>query len=249
MYFYVSTSVIDRDDLTLQEKMACVVIARYANQPAFEGLLSVDILALKMGVDSKEAKVALEGLMKKGMIERESVERLEPHHSNVLKNNASAAAASFEPIVESVDKKDIEEEKPVTSDDVKAIFEEVVSKRQALILFELAGRNLTTLKSVYEKTKAKDPFDVIEALADALQGIDSEDDNESDTRVADESGTRSVEESSGHELLSSVETESLFEELEKKAVATQDPTSGHKVNTQINLGRIKSLYQKQQNKK
>ncbi len=67
-WFEVDNSVVDRDDLTVYEKMACVVLARYAGKPEFNNLLSMDIIAVKMGVSTKRALEAMEGLQAKGLL-------------------------------------------------------------------------------------------------------------------------------------------------------------------------------------
>jgi hypothetical protein len=260
VYFYLAASVVDRDDLTLQEKMACVVMARYANQQAFDGLLSIDILALKMGVSTPEAKKAFDGLINKGMIERESFEKSTVTPTNILKNDHHSKSAHFDEIPESPSAKSstltvnpVEvEKKEVTSDQIQAIFDEVVSKRQALILFELANRDIDELKRVYHKIKDSDVFDVIDALADSLQGIEHPKVAKPEVKPITDFNQVTKEtprEETSEELITDKESDLLLEELEKQAATSFESPTGQKVNTQINLGRIKSLYQKQQIKK
>ncbi len=67
-YFNISTAVVDRTDLTIYEKMACVVMARYANRSQFEGLLNIAVIADKMGVTPAMAQKALDQLVQKGLL-------------------------------------------------------------------------------------------------------------------------------------------------------------------------------------
>ncbi len=68
MYFNLAESIVDRLDLSIEEKMACVVLARYANNPAFEGLITLSVIAKKMAVEEVRARQALLSLREKGLI-------------------------------------------------------------------------------------------------------------------------------------------------------------------------------------
>ncbi len=67
-YFNISTQIVDRTDLTIYEKMACVVMARYANRSQFDGLLNIAVIADKMGVTQAMAQKALDQLVEKGLL-------------------------------------------------------------------------------------------------------------------------------------------------------------------------------------
>lgn len=177
MYFLVGNAIVDRDDLTIYEKMACVVLARYAGQDAFHDLINLEVLARKMGTGVDQARKAIDLLTQKGMILKENSERI----------MANAKAVTFETFDEKPEDVPVPEDAPepervkapkrvleqeVTSEDVMAIFDEVLTKRQALILFELASRNLETLKNAYEVVRETHPFDLVEALSDYLQKKD-----------------------------------------------------------------------------
>ncbi|MGB3368686.1 MAG: hypothetical protein WBA54_14415 [Acidaminobacteraceae bacterium] len=67
-WFIVQNSIVDRDDLSIYEKMCCVVLARYADKEEFYDLLTSDIIAIKMGVEQLVAKKTVFGLIEKGLI-------------------------------------------------------------------------------------------------------------------------------------------------------------------------------------
>jgi len=75
-WFAVENSLIDRNDLTAYEKLCGMVLARYAGRSEFDHLLTTDIIAVKMGVDSNTALTALRGLVSKGLIDVESTSDL-----------------------------------------------------------------------------------------------------------------------------------------------------------------------------
>lgn len=231
MYFLVGNAIVDRDDLTLYEKMACVVLARYTGQDAFHDLLTVEVVARKMSTSVENARKALEGLVAKGMILKESAERItqdpEPQKAETAIEapaatapaaTAAPAAPAVSPVVfESFDKPKQE----VTSDQILAIFEEVITKRQALILFELANRDLEALTAAYHQVRETRPFDIVDALSEFLQ-----------RGVAPRQAAAKLDEVP----LKENEAEALLSQLEKPK-------------TQVNLSRIHALYQQQKGKK
>lgn len=75
-WFAVENSLVDRNDLSAFEKLCCMVLARYAGRPEFDHLLTTDIIAVKMGVDSLTAVSALRGLVEKGLVDVDSASEL-----------------------------------------------------------------------------------------------------------------------------------------------------------------------------
>jgi len=67
----ISTDIVDREDLTIYEKMCWVVVSRYAAGGSEEDGLSSEILSKGMGCTVQESQTALEGLMEKGVLEFE----------------------------------------------------------------------------------------------------------------------------------------------------------------------------------
>lgn len=225
MYFLVGNAIVDRDDLTLYEKMACVVLARYTGQDAFHDLLTLEVIARKMSTGTEQARLALEGLVTKGLIQKESAERIaqEPSQPAAAEPSAKPSAKpQAAPVVfESFDPP----KREVTSDEVVSLFEEVITKRQALILFELAGRDLEALKSAYQVVKASRPFDLVEALSDYLQ------------QKPQDKGAAQAGPGLDDHLGDAGEVDKLFEALERP-----------KGQSQVNLSRIHALYKQQKQK-
>lgn len=228
MYFLVGNAIVDRDDLTLTEKMACVVLARYTGQDAFHDLLTLTVIAKKMSVPPNQAKEALEGLVSKGVIQRESADLItnEVREEPIVKEEVSKSAVPL--VFESFDT-------PIGPDEILGIFDEVINKRQAIILFELAGRDLAALKTAYEAVRETHPFDLVEALSDYLQQKphSKETPIEAAEVVDTSKAHKEREELKSEAVLLAQETEALFEALEKKP------------KTQVNLSRIHALYQQQ----
>ncbi|BEP27887.1 hypothetical protein [Helicovermis profundi] len=67
-WFVVTNQVVDREDLSIYEKMCLVVLSRYAGKEEFEDLLTSEIIALKMGTTIIEAKKAIFKLVEKKLI-------------------------------------------------------------------------------------------------------------------------------------------------------------------------------------
>ncbi len=269
MYFLVADTVVDRDDLNLYEKMACVVLARYANHEAFDGLLSMDIIALKMGATSKQAQDAIQSLIGKGLLAQESL----PSHSQAtstiqkgLENLETYRFREIEGVKDEQGTRDTQvssdiQEKSVTSDVIQAIFDEVVPKRQALILYELAGRSLNRLKDAYAVVRTGSHFDLVDALSEYLQEgaspvkrikIDEQPIVEEKVEVKEK--VEGVDYRNNGTELTNDAISQMFEALEPAGIPVGMPTglpaaSAQEVKSQINMSRIHALYQQQQNKK
>lgn len=79
-WFAVENNIVDRSDLTIHEKMCCVVLARYAGRQEFSQMLNTQVVAIRMGCSHEEAENAIHSLMGKGLISIESTERIEPEN-------------------------------------------------------------------------------------------------------------------------------------------------------------------------
>ncbi len=215
-YFNLSTDIVDRTDLTINEKMACVVMARYANRKAFEGLLSTAVIAQKMGVSEAVAQQTLDKLAQKGLLVQQIQDSSSPH------NKATSHVASTRG-----EQNDI-------LDDIADLFDEVVSRAQLKILFGLAGQDATVLKNAYFQVKARHDQNVIEILAEYLQTgklqADEQQVKAAPDLPADIIADRPITEQ---------ESAALFEALEVDEVIAN---SGRRINNQINMSRVKSLY-------
>lgn len=136
-WFIVKNSIIDRDDLSIYEKMCCVVLARYADKEEFDDLLTSDIIAIKMGVESSLAKKAVFGLIEKGLINFEGKTKREIDdeiYHEEAKINTMLEEANNEKILKSEEssnklsmsefKKRLNAINAVKDNEVKDVFEE-----------------------------------------------------------------------------------------------------------------------------
>ncbi len=239
MYFNLSTTIVDRTDLTIEEKMASVVMARYANNKAFEGLISLEIIAKKMGVSVAMAETALNGLKEKGLIssEEDILPKVQDNESkevvsNVLKNDQKAKPVIFQPINKGDAKSDngktsYDEE---TIDKIRNIFEEVVPKNRVKILIGLAGGDVDRLTNAYYTVKKTHKYDVIDALADYLQQPAASSSESIKSAQQDVEEYLELSDDEVSELLNSLETPPSPAVTEKN------------INQQINIKRIQNLY-------
>jgi DNA-binding transcriptional regulator YhcF (GntR family) len=150
-WFYVSSSVIDRDDLNVYEKM-CYVILSSAFQSDNEEM-SLDDLAKKMGVEEIVAKGAFHALRAKGILVA-----LDPE----IRPGTIIKADQVEDKV-----------KPFTLDDkIASVFEiidERINEREAKIILNFAGGDLEKIKAKYKIAKSTQYNDKIEVLIHELQ--------------------------------------------------------------------------------
>ncbi len=215
-YFNLSTDIVDRTDLTINEKMACVVMARYANRKAFEGLLSTAIIAQKMGVSEAVAQQTIDQLAEKGLL----IAQFDIASVNQQQTLNQVPTPTIKNSVDPLD-------------DLAEIFDEVVSRAQLRILFGLAGQNAEVLKQAYFKVHAQCDENIIETLAEYLQTGELPK-NDSKTEVITPESDIIAD-----RPITDQESAALFEALEvDEAVAT----SGRRLNNQINMNRVKSLY-------
>jgi hypothetical protein len=69
-WFYLSSKVLDREDLNIYEKMCYVYLARYAQEERES--LTIEALAKDMGVEALVAKGAFFALRAKGLLSAET---------------------------------------------------------------------------------------------------------------------------------------------------------------------------------
>lgn len=77
-FFNVENNLIDRTDLNIYEKMCSVVLARYAGRSEFSNMLSIPVIATRMGCSPELAEKALQSLIDKKLILLEDTGRIEP---------------------------------------------------------------------------------------------------------------------------------------------------------------------------
>ncbi len=76
--FSVEMNLIDRNDLNIYEKMCSVVLARYAGRAEFSNMLNINVIAIRMGCEVKDAEKALNSLIKKKLVTLEDAGTIEP---------------------------------------------------------------------------------------------------------------------------------------------------------------------------
>ena len=174
-YFTLHQSIVDRDDLTIHEKMCCVVLARYAGKDEFEAILSRDIIAIKMGCSNEEAYTAIEGLLSKGILESKEVDvelAERPHQeTKVIKKSdekriETMRFSEFAGPVTTSHSPDGQEQK---IQDLKDMFDEVVSEKALRILLNIAGGDLELIRKKYAIARKSQMNDVVEVLMHELQ--------------------------------------------------------------------------------
>lgn len=141
-WFSVSTKVLDRTDLSLQEKMCYVYLARFF-QEAKEAI-TIKEIAASMGVEEMVAKGAFFSLRTKGLLKAES--SVSP--GTIIK----AKAFEIDPIEE-----------------VCKIIDEPINSKEARIILNFAGGDLEKIKEKYKMAKASQFQDTVEVLIHELQ--------------------------------------------------------------------------------
>ncbi len=238
-FFNVTNEIVDRDDLTIYEKMCFVVLARYAGKDEFFDRLSNDIIAMKMGCASHDAEMAIAGLVEKDILEVDAAEfevtELEPQPSAVIKRDDVIARPMNLPVFESIESKEqvvpkLNQYQKVGL--IKKYIKEPIAEREIKIVLNMACGDVDEVKVKYDLVKDWPDGDLVDNLLHALQGhMYTEPDAKSDT---------------------SVKSPIIESETDPKGtnyVPVEDPIVERKLSkvgnfTQINRRRIADLYNK-----
>ena len=70
-WFYLENDLLDREDLTIYEKMIYIVIARYVDKED-KAFPSVPTIAKKGSMSERQVQTIINSLVKKGLIKKES---------------------------------------------------------------------------------------------------------------------------------------------------------------------------------
>ncbi len=70
-WFYLENNLLDREDLSIYEKMIYIVIARYVDKEG-KAFPSVSTIAKKGSMSTRQVQVIINSLIKKGLIKKES---------------------------------------------------------------------------------------------------------------------------------------------------------------------------------
>jgi hypothetical protein len=192
-YFLINEDVVDRNDLTIEEKMACVVLARFADIKALQALLSLDIISVKMGCSVERSQKAIDGLIRKGVL-KSTV----PAPSAVMSKSKGAQMPTY--VYQALEgdsekagdenhrRSDAESsstQKTVRMDDgskqtslkidtesiqvLKDYFEEIVSESHVRLLLNLSKGHIDPVKKAYDKCRQFPSGQRIDRVADLLQ--------------------------------------------------------------------------------
>lgn len=175
-WFKLSSNVVDREDLSIYEKMCCVVLARYSEGENNGEDTTIEHLALKMGVEDIIAKGAFYSLMSKGILELQD-------QSQIIKPGTIIKANQREMIYENIDEgkaTEISEFKLsnlILSSEEKIrkvceIVDEKISDREAQIVLSFANNDFKKIEAKYKIAKASQYSDKIEVLMHELQKKD-----------------------------------------------------------------------------
>jgi len=183
-WFAVSNSIVDREDLTINEKMCLVVLSRYAGKEEFESYLTSDIIALKMGISVLEAKNTIFKLIEKKLIDFEEVvseTTVDRQSKKIIKSEQilDIETIEFEKTVDFDDenedfneivykKQDIHD----MIDELYNIIDERISEREAKIILNFANNNLEKIRQKYDILKINNSIDIIDDLIEELQRKD-----------------------------------------------------------------------------
>ena len=162
-YFILEKGIIERDDLTIYEKMCCVVLAKWAA----ESVVSFDMatLAIQMSCTENKAKETIEKLKYKGFIESEGKEETDYRPPRIIK-------AEHVDGLEPLDFSEKSDQK-MTKEDLVAkihdLIDEPINDSEARIILNFANENFEKIEFCYKKAKKMQVSDKIEALMMELQ--------------------------------------------------------------------------------
>jgi len=163
-YFILEKGIIEREDLSIYEKMCCVVLAKWAAEEK-EGFDTLT-LAREMSCTERKATETIRQLKQKGFIQSEGPSEASPAPRVIKAENVEG----LKPIrFEEADKSD----RPLSREDLMAgvqdIIEETINDSEARIILNFAGDDLEKVKRCYKIAKNMQISDTIEALIIELQ--------------------------------------------------------------------------------
>jgi len=150
--------VVDREDLTIYEKMCCVVLARFFQDETLEDI-TMGQLAKHMGVEEMVAKGAFYSLRTKGILESLEAE-IKPGTIIKAEEVQAVPEASENEVVLTYDQKVLK---------IFEIIDEKINEREAKIILSFAGNDLEKIRDKYKVAKASQFQDKIEVLIHELQ--------------------------------------------------------------------------------
>lgn len=192
-YFLINEDVVDRNDLTIEEKMACVVLARFADIKVLQALLSLDIIAVKMGCSVERSQKAIDGLIRKGVLKSTVpvpsaiisrskgaqmptyvYQALEGESERALQINQGSKTEQECALEGAFDSSEDQKQTHLKIDAdsiqiLKDYFEEIVSESHVRLLLNLTKGHVDPVKKAYDTCRHYPPSQRIDQVADLLQ--------------------------------------------------------------------------------
>jgi hypothetical protein len=163
-YFILEKGIIEREDLSIYEKMCCVVLAKWAAEER-EGFDTLT-LAREMSCTERKATETIRQLKQKGFIQSEGPSEVSSTPRVIKAENVEG----LKPI--SFDEDD-QSDKALSREDLMAgvqdIIDETINDSEARIILNFAGDDLEKIKRCYKIAKNMQISDTIEALIIELQ--------------------------------------------------------------------------------
>lgn len=162
-YFILEKGIIEREDLSIYEKMCCVVLAKWASESIVS--FNMSTLATQMSCSEGKAKATVQKLKDKGFIELEDKVSSNSKPPKIIK---AENVDGLKPIDFNYS------EHPKTSKEdlltqVRALVDEAINDSEARIILNFANEDLEKIKRCYKKAKNMQISDKIEALIIELQ--------------------------------------------------------------------------------
>lgn len=180
--FQVETNLIDRNDLSIYEKMCSVVLARYAGRAEFSNMLSIKVIALRMGCSEELAEKALSSLIDKKLVTLEDPEKIEPEllvepaklNSKVIRSEAVQTSETKASPLTHLEPFEEEDPKPVKKKRATKKASEPKSKKEEQASQSIEATNTPELKtedSKPAKRRVKEGSDEELEVLKAVQNI------------------------------------------------------------------------------
>jgi len=167
----LNIQLIDRDDLTIQEKMCCIVLARFSlGDPTDRHSLAA--LARSMGCSEREARKALDSIQTKGLlIQPPEIElgELPAKRSRVLKKGAETQKHLFQSFEAAVAEPPARQNLPDQLAELRRFILEPVTDATLRILINMADGDIALIRKYYSEAVASHGTDVFESLMHSLQ--------------------------------------------------------------------------------
>lgn len=162
-YFIIEKGIVERTDLSIYEKMCCVVLAKWATEELQQ--FDMVMLAEQMSCTLNKAKETISLLKQKGFIQSEEKEEREVALPKIIK---AKDVEGLEPVkFNETASKNLSREELL--EEVRQIIDEAINDSEARILLSFANDDIERIRNCYKKARNLQVVDKIEALMMELQ--------------------------------------------------------------------------------